>query len=266
MSRKNLNKALDFNRLSQSLVDLNDTRQITEDDIFLVLDLNETQALAQPKQISLSGVQNSLNQLPVFITAVSGIASTVAYSGYAGATGPVGVTGATGPVGTTGVTGATGAVGPSGAEAPRYVLNAFDTTTQINTATSGNAFTLNTVADSRGITVVSGSMIKVAQSGVYDIQFSIQLEKSSANKQAIDIWFRKNGVDVPWSNTTTVVEGSSEKQVAAWNTFLSMNTNEYAQIMWYTPDTAVKAVAVSGLTNPTRPDIPSIILTVDNVY
>lgn len=266
MGRKNLNKALDFNRLSQSLVDLNDTRQITEDDIFLVLDLNETQALAQPKQISLSGVQNSLNQLPVFITAVSGIASSVALSGYVGATGPIGPSGVIGPVGATGVTGSTGPVGPSGAEAPRYLLSAFDTTTQSNAAVSGNPFTYNTTADSRGITVVSGSMIKVSQSGVYDFQFSVQFEKASANKENVDIWFRKNGVDIPWSNTSVVVAGSAEKQVAAWNTFLSMNTNEYAQIMWYTPDIAVKAVAVSGLTNPTRPDIPSIILTVDNVY
>lgn len=269
MGRKNLNKALDFNRLSQSLVDLNDTQQITEDDVFLVLDLNETQALAQPKQISLSGIQNSLNQLPVFVTAVSGIASTVASSGYVGATGPIGVTGATGPVGVTGVTGstgATGAVGPSGAEAPRYLLNAFDTTVQTNTTVSGNAFTYNTIADSRGITVVSGSMIRVAQSGVYDLQFSAQLEKTGANKENVEIWFRKNGVDIPWSNTTVVVEGSSDKQVASWNIFMSMDTNEYAQIMWYTSDPAVKVVAVSGLTNPVRPNIPSIIVTVDSVY
>ena len=51
MARKNLNKALDFNRLSQSLVDLNDTRQVTEEDVFLVLDLNEQQA---PIQVVLS--------------------------------------------------------------------------------------------------------------------------------------------------------------------------------------------------------------------
>lgn len=262
MGRKNLNKALDFNRLSQSLVDLNDTRQVTEEDIFLVLDLNEVQALAQPKQITLSGVQNSLNQLPGFVTAVSGIAATVATSGFVGATGPIGVTGATGPVG---VTGATGVAGPSGAVAQRYLLNAFDTTTQTNTATSGNAFTYDTIVDSRGITVVSGSMIQVANSGVYDIQFSVQLEKDSANKEDVDIWFRKNGVDVPWSATTIVVEGSSEKQVAAWNIFMSMDTNEYAQIIWHTADTDVKAVSVSGITNPPHPSIPSIILTVDNV-
>lgn len=230
MARKNLNNALEFNRITQSLVDLNDTRQVTENDVFLVLDLEEIQALAQPKQISLSGVSNSLQQLPGFIAFVSGIAQDTAL-----------------------------------AESTNYFLNAFDTTTQVNTATSGNAFTYDTTVDSRGISVVSGSMIQVAQSGVYNIQFSVQLEKNSANKEDVDIWFRKNNVDVPWSATTIVVEGSSEKQVAAWNIFMSMDTNEYAQIIWHTADTDAKAVAVSGQTNPPHADIPSIILTVNNV-
>ena len=168
-----------------------------------------------------------------------------------------------------GPTGPSGAVGPSGAAGTdatqRYLLDAFDTTIQTNTATSGNAFTYDTTVNARGIAVVSGSMIQVANSGVYNIQFSAQLEKSSANKEDVDIWFRKNNVDVPWSATTIVVEGSAEKQVAAWNIFLSMDTNEFAEIVWHTDDTNVKAVAVSGHTNPSHPDIPSIILTVNNV-
>ena len=231
MARKNLNNALEFNRITQSLVDLNDTRQVTEDDVFLVLDLEEIQALAQPKQISLSGISNSLQQLPGFVAFVSGIAQDTAV-----------------------------------AESTNYFLNAFDTTTQVNpSASSGNAFTYNTTVDSRGISVVSGSMIQVAHSGVYNIQFSAQLEKSSANKEDVDIWLSKNGVGVPWSATTIVVEGSSDRQVAAWNFFLSMDTNEYAELYWHSDDLDVVALAASGHAVPAHPDIPSIILTVNNV-
>ena len=231
MARKNLNNALEFNRITQSLVDLNDTRQVTENDVFLVLDLEEIQALAQPKQISLSGISNSLQQLPGFVAFVSGIAQDTAV-----------------------------------AESTNYFLNAFDTTTQVNpSASSGNAFTYNTTVDSRGISVVSGSMIQVAYSGVYDIQFSVQLEKSSANKEDVDIWLSKNGVGVPWSATTVVVEGSSDRQVAAWNFFLSMDTNEYAELYWHSDDLDVVALAASGHAVPAHPDIPSIILTVNNV-
>ena len=169
-----------------------------------------------------------------------------------------------------GPTGPSGAVGPSGAAGTpatqRYFLNAFDTTTQTNpSAASGNAFTYNTTVDFRGVAVVSGSMIQVANSGVYNIQFSVQLEKNSANKDDVDIWLSKNGVGVPWSATTVVVEGSSDRNVAAWNFFLSMDTNEFAEIYWHTDDLNVVALAASGHTVPTHPDIPSIILTVNNV-
>jgi len=113
--------------------------------------------------------------------------------------------------------------------------------------------------------VVSGSMIQVANSGVYNIQFSAQLEKSSANKEDVDIWLSKNGVGVPWSATTIVVEGSSDRQVAAWNFFLSMDSNEYAELYWHSDDLNVAAIAASGHAVPAHPDIPSIILTVNNV-
>jgi hypothetical protein len=169
-----------------------------------------------------------------------------------------------------GPTGPSGAVGPSGAAGTdatqRYFLNAFDTTTQTNpSAASGNAFTYNTTVDSRGVAVVSGSMIQVANSGVYNIQFSAQLEKSSANKEDVDIWLSKNGVGVPWSATTIVVEGSSDRQVAAWNFLLSMDSNEFAELYWHSDDLDVAVIAASGHTVPVHPDIPSIILTVNNV-
>jgi hypothetical protein len=169
-----------------------------------------------------------------------------------------------------GPTGPSGAVGPSGAAGTdatqRYFLNAFDTTTQTNpSAASGNAFTYNTTVDSRGVAVVSGSMIQVANSGVYNIQFSAQLEKSSANKEDVDIWLSKNGVGVPWSATTIVVEGSSDRQVAAWNFLLSMDSNEFAELYWHSDDLNVVALAASGHAVPAHPDIPSIILTVNNV-
>lgn len=190
-------------------------------------------------------------------------------NGIPGPTGPSGVagpSGAVGPSGAIGPAGPSGVVGPSGYTSERYFLNAFDTTTQTNpSAASGNAFTYNTVVDSRGVSVVSGSMIQVANSGVYNIQFSAQLEKSSANKEDVDIWLSKNNVNVPWSATTIVVEGSSDRQVAAWNFFLSMDTNEFAQLYWHSDDLNVVALAASGHTTPAHPDIPSIILTVNNV-
>ena len=77
MSRKNWIKALEFNRLVSSLTYLQGTTRATDNDAFLVLDLEEVEADAQPKQITLSGIQNSLSQSVGFNATVSGIATSV---------------------------------------------------------------------------------------------------------------------------------------------------------------------------------------------
>jgi len=64
-TRQNLVQALNFNRMSQTLVSLTPTELVTSEDIFLVLDLNEFQAVSQPKRISLSGLKASLGSLSV---------------------------------------------------------------------------------------------------------------------------------------------------------------------------------------------------------
>jgi len=62
--RQNLVQALEFNRHAQTLVSLTETERVTSEDIFLVLDLNEFQAVSQPKRISLSNLKASLGSLP----------------------------------------------------------------------------------------------------------------------------------------------------------------------------------------------------------
>lgn len=163
--------------------------------------------------------------------------------------------------------GPSGAVGPSGANpTPRYYGSFYDTTVQANSpASTARPVYLNSTDISNGVSIVSGYLIRVANSGVYDLQFSLQLEKSSANKETVDIWFAKNGSNISWSNTQTVVAGSSERQVAAWNTFVNLNSNDTVEIRWSSADTNVRIVAASGLTSPTRPDIPSAIVTINNV-
>jgi hypothetical protein len=64
-ARQNLVEAIEFNRHAQTLVSLTETESVTAEDIFLVLDLNEFYAAAQPKRITLSGLKSSLGALPL---------------------------------------------------------------------------------------------------------------------------------------------------------------------------------------------------------
>lgn len=139
-------------------------------------------------------------------------------------------------------------------------------TASINTAT---AMQFATSDISHGITVVDNTKALVSRTGIYNVQFSAQLRNGDSQEANVDIWFRINGSDVADSNTRITVPkthaGGDGFVVAAWNVFLSMTENQYAQIMWSTPDTDVSIYFANNLTSPTRPNIPSVIVTVNEV-
>lgn len=139
-------------------------------------------------------------------------------------------------------------------------------TASINTATPMQFATTDI---SYGISVSDNNKALVTRTGVYNVQFSAQLRNGGNQEANVDIWFRINGVDVADSNTRITVPkthaGGDGFVVAAWNVFLSMTAGQYAQIMWSTPNTNVSIYFADSLTSPTRPNIPSVIVTVNEV-
>ena len=137
----------------------------------------------------------------------------------------------------------------------------YDTTTQsagaVNTAT---AVTLNSTWLENGIfkQQPGNTLIYVPVQGVYNFEFSAQLSKPSASAGYIWIWCRVAGVDVAYSNSEIVVQGTAAQTVAAWNFMLYLLPTQSFQMMWAT-DTNVQILAQgpSGF----APGIPSMILT-----
>ncbi len=141
----------------------------------------------------------------------------------------------------------------------------YDTTIQTNpTASTANKMLFNGVHQSKTINVVSGD-VYVDYDGLYNIQFSSQIEKTDSGTDNIDIWLRYNGVDVPWTNTRIFLTGNNAKQIAAWNFYQPMTASSYFNIMWSSPDEQVRLYSEGTQSNPTRPAIPSVILTVDKI-
>ncbi len=142
----------------------------------------------------------------------------------------------------------------------------FDTTIQTNpVANTRRVMQVNTQSLVDSVTVVSGSRIIMPVSGVYDIQFSAQLNCTNS-KAAVDIWLIKNNVDVEWSNTRVEIEANTTgSSVAAWNFNVSAVPGDNFQLGWSSDSINARLLAASGLTNPVRPSIPSVILTVDQV-
>ena len=142
----------------------------------------------------------------------------------------------------------------------------YDTSTlNISNASATYAIPLNTTAEASGVSIVSGSRITVANAGVYNLQFSCQLDKTDNGKDLVNIWLSKNGTNVENSNTQIIVEGSDGKHVAAWNFVLTLAANDYVQIMVQSSDTHMRLVASGVQTNPSRPAVPSSIVTLVQV-
>jgi len=143
------------------------------------------------------------------------------------------------------------------------------------TGTAGGTGTYKVSASqtvsSTAITGNLPSRIKVEQDGVYNVQFSAQFINTTNDVQEIDIWFRKNGTDIPGSNSEFGIKarkstGSASRLIAAMNFILELETNDYFEMMWRVPDPGVSleqfpAVTASS-TTPAIPATPSIIVTV----
>jgi hypothetical protein len=142
----------------------------------------------------------------------------------------------------------------------------YDTTNQLNpTASIGRPININSTAVSSGVSIQSGNRITVDQDGIYNIQFSLQLIKTDSGNDDADIWLRYNGVDVPFSNTMVTLIGNGGKGVSAWNFVQTMTASSYCQIYWSSSTSALTIYATASQSSPTRPAIPSIIVTVDKI-
>ena len=146
--------------------------------------------------------------------------------------------------------------------------NFYDTTDQsAASTTTAYAITLNSSSLSNGVSVQNSSQITVTQSGIYNVQFSVQLSNDDNAPQDIDIWFRVNGTDVDQSNTRFGLSqrkgvGDPYHTVGTVNLLLDLVANDYVQLMWRSSNTSARIEAYSAGTSPTRPAIPSVIVTV----
>jgi hypothetical protein len=138
-----------------------------------------------------------------------------------------------------------------------------DTTTQSGSANTAYVMKLNSVDHQDGVILSGSGGMKVLQAGTYDIEFSAQLV-NGAGSEDVDIWFRKNGIDVDNSNTRITI-ASNQKLVAAWNWQDTANPNDVFEIMWSSTSGNSTIAAYGTGTSPTRPAIPSLIATIHRI-
>ena len=145
----------------------------------------------------------------------------------------------------------------------------YDTTIQTNpVANTPRSMSFNETAITNGV-LISGSIspfntyIKTIDAGTYNIQFSAQVEKTDSGTDEIDIWIRKNGIDLVDTATKLTLTNNNTKAVAAWNWFVQSATNDYYQLIWSSADTGMRLFAEPS--SSLHPGIPSVIATANRV-
>jgi hypothetical protein len=142
----------------------------------------------------------------------------------------------------------------------------YDTTTQtaaaINTA---YGITLNSTGLSNRVYIGSPtSRVYVAKDGVYNLQFSAQLDNTSGGSHLVYIWLRVNGANVANSAGQVRLKGTDGELVTSWNYVEQLRAGDYCELMWSVNDTSVQILAQAAAAPV--PAIPSVILSVtDNI-
>ena len=145
-----------------------------------------------------------------------------------------------------------------------YCGSFYDTTTQTNLLPI-NKIKMNATSISDGVQVVDQTKITFLHAGRYNLQFSLQLDKSDSGTDDLELFLMSEGVVVPWSNTKVTLAGNNAKAVAAWNFVTEQLAGTYVELAWYSADSSTFIHAEPASTSPTRPGIPSVIITVTQV-
>jgi len=120
---------------------------------------------------------------------------------------------------------------------------------------------------SNGVSIDATDKTKVvfATAGIYNIQFSIQMLTFDGTIDNVTIWFRQNGVDIPYSAGIATVPaihgGLPGTAIISWNLVQPVNAGDYIQLMFASNTGNTVAATYPAGTLPTHPISPSIILT-----
>lgn len=142
-----------------------------------------------------------------------------------------------------------------------------DQTALVNTAT---VMALSVTDFSNEVSLGAGSKITVTNPGIYNLQFSAQLENTDVLPQDIFIWLKQNGTDIPGSTGKVGLPARKDPadpfhDIKGWNYFLSMNAGDYVQIYWSVTAVNVTIQTYPASGTPTKPSTASVVATLSFV-
>ena len=156
----------------------------------------------------------------------------------------------------------------------RFPYGAFSRNTQQSAAVINTAYAVafDTTDFSNDVTLVSTTQITATNSGVYNFQFSVQLENTANASSDVTFWVKQNGTNI---NASGGLFGMSPRKsaldyfhlIGGYNVFVSLTAGQYIELYWSTTDTAssIQNYAASGVAPNNIPSSPAVIATMSFV-
>jgi hypothetical protein len=156
----------------------------------------------------------------------------------------------------------------------RYYGSFYDDTQQPNpNPAQANIMSIGTTVTNFGMSIINGDTIKIVNTGIYSITFSVQLANGENKINRFAIWLVKNGNIVPNTNSEASVTGShgggDGHYLVTVNLMDQFVGGDEIQFGWWADDTDVSVETLPAVpaspTTPERPASPGFIVTVQEV-
>ena len=144
---------------------------------------------------------------------------------------------------------------------------------QANASITGeNLLTYNSTPVTNGVRVVDNSKIYVPCSGNYLVTFSLMVTNRGNTAAEFEVWAKDTGTNIALSNTRFDIP--VRKSSGVWSHVVATVTGiftvtdpavNYLQLAWWADSLDVYLEHYAAGTSPARPEIPSVILTINFV-
>lgn len=159
--------------------------------------------------------------------------------------------------------------GLAGSNGANHAIGAGVAQAQITAAGVPTQVVLDETDLSNGVTLnpLTGD-VTVANAGVYNLQFSVQIENFSNDVADTVVWFRVNGNDIPktasYMTTASIHGGSPGATIMTVNVFYTCAANDVLSLAWTSVlgQTAITSIPPVG---STIPQSPGVIFTVNKI-
>jgi hypothetical protein len=166
-------------------------------------------------------------------------------------------------------TGVVNTIGPGG-RFIRMPYGSFSRNTQQTAAVINTAYAVvfDTTDLSNTVSLVSTTQITAKYAGIYNFQFSVQLENTANASSDVTFWLKKNGTNISASGglfgmSPRKSAGDYFHLIGGYNVFVSLTAGQYIELYWSTTDTAssIQNYAASGVSPNNIPSSPAVIAT-----